>query len=267
LRIAPQLISTLEQNSRYRNRQRYRFLTLMPGTGFQKPIPIAIPNPTIPIKDRPEAIWRGETQQSLEDKSRILYLAFMRLRYLLFCILFSTGCGASRSINNNLARDRIMEIPQGSLEKEDVEVLKVTRIGGSEAIAETRLKTAFRIEKVKGEWVVREVRIGHGQWEKITHLSAAIEAAKIDETKQMLERLAEAIRKYREDMGSLPAFKDYITLSDQLSPKYLTPLIRLDSWRHPLWAERTNEGTIILQSAGPDRSLGTKDDLILTVSK
>jgi hypothetical protein len=190
----------------------------------------------------------------------------MRFRYLLFSILLSTGC-ASRSIDNNLARARIVEIPQASLEKEDVQVLKVTRIGGSEAIAETRLKTAFRLEKVKDEWIVREVRIGNGQWEKIGNLSAALEAVKIDETKQMLERIADAIRKYRESTGNPPVFKDYITLSDQLSPKYLTPLIRLDSWRHPFWAERTETGAIILLSTGPDGRLATADDIRLTISK
>jgi hypothetical protein len=208
----------------------------------------------------------GETQQSLEDASRILYLAFMRFRYLLFYILHSTGC-ASRTIDNNLARARIVEIPQASLEKEDVQVLKITRIGGSEAIAETRLKTAFRIEKVKDEWIVREVRIGNGQWEKIGNLTAALEAVKIDETRQMLERIAGAIRKYRESTGTQPVFKDYITLSDQLSPKFLTPLIRLDSWRNPFWAERTETDAIVLRSTGPDSKFGTADDIRMTIPK
>ena len=159
-----------------------------------------------------------------------------------------------------------MEIPVGSLEKEDVDVLKVTRIGGSEAIAETRLKTAFRIEKVKGEWIVREVRIGHGQWEKIGDLATALDAVKIDETRQMLDTIAEAIVKYRERTGNLPVFKNYVSLSDLLSPQYMTPLIRLDAWREPLGAERVDEGTVILRSAGPDRTLGTADDIRKVVS-
>jgi hypothetical protein len=209
----------------------------------------------------------GETQQLLEDNLRILYLAFMRLRYLLVCIPLISGCGASRSINPSIARDRVLEIAQSSLEKEDVEVLKVTRIGGSDAIAETRLKTAFRMEKVNDEWIVREVRIGHGQWEKISNLTVALEAVRIDETKQMLDQISEAIRKYQEDTGNLPVFKDYISLSDQLSPRYLTPLIRLDSWRHPLWAERTDSGIIVVRSAGSDQKLGTNDDIIRTISR
>ena len=158
-------------------------------------------------------------------------------------------------------------MPQSALEKEDVEVVKVTQISGAEAIAETQLKTAFRLEKVKGTWIVREVRLGHGQWEKVSNLAAALEAVKTDETRKMLDQVAEAIRKYRESTGNLPVFKDYIALSDQLSPQYLTPLIRLDSWRQPLEAERPNAKTILLRSAGPDGKFGTADDIRTTVTR
>jgi hypothetical protein len=202
----------------------------------------------------------------LEDASCILYLAFMRFAYLLICILLSAGC-AARSITNNLARDTITDIPQGALEKEDVAVIKVMRIGGTEAIAETQLKTAFRLEKVKGEWIVREIRLGHGQWEKIGNLSEALENVKIEETKMMLDRIAEAIQKYRESTGSLPAFKDYISLSDQLSPKYFTPLIRLDSWRRSPDATYSDANTILVCSAGPDGKFRTTDDICKSISK
>jgi len=213
-----------------------------------------------------EIIGIGEAQQLLEDTFCILYLACMRFPCLLFCIVLSAGC-AGRSINTNRARNAIADMSQGALEKEDVDVVKVTSIGGSEAIAETRLKTAFRIEKVKGKWVVREVRLGHGQWEKASDLAAALEAVKTDETKRTLDRISEAIQKYRESTGKLPVFKDYIALSDQLSPAYLAPLIRLDSWKHPLAAEHTGADTIILQSAGPDGKLDTSDDIRLTISQ
>jgi hypothetical protein len=194
------------------------------------------------------------------------YLACMRFLFPLLCILLTVWC-AGRNIGNNNARDVILELPQSTLEKEDVEVIKVSQISGTEAIAETQLKTAFRLEKVKGAWIVREVRIGHGQWEKANNLAAALEAVKADETRKMLDQVAGAVRKYRESTGNLPVFKDYIALSDQLSPQYLTPLIRLDSWRHPLEAERPNAETILLLSAGPDGKFGTADDIRHTVTR
>jgi hypothetical protein len=208
----------------------------------------------------------SKTQHLLEDTFFFLYLAFMKLVYPLICVLLFSGC-AARTINNNHARDVIIDIPQGALEKEDVDVVKLSRIGGSEAIAETQLKTAFRLEKVNGQWIVREIKLGHGQWEKIGNLSEALDHVKIEETNAMLDRIAEAIKKYRESTGNLPAFKDYIALSDQLAPQYLTPLIRLDSWRRPLDATHSDGNTILVCSAGPDGKFRTSDDLCKTISK
>lgn len=196
----------------------------------------------------------------------MLYLARMRFLFPFICILLTAGC-AGRTTGNGHARDAILQLPQSELEKEDVDVVKVSKIGGSEAIVETQLKTAFRIEKVNGQWIVREVRLGHGQWEKVSNLAVALDAVKADETKAMLAQLAEAIRKYRQNTGSLPVFKDYIMLSDQLSPRYMTPLIRLDSWRQPLEASRPDEDTILLRSAGSDGQLGTPDDIRLAVTR
>ncbi len=201
----------------------------------------------------------------LHPQSYFLYLALMRYEYLLIAALLLTGCGR-RTMNVNLAKDLIVQTPQEGLKKEDLDVAKVSQIGGSEAIAETRLKVAFRFEKVGTEWVVREVRIGHGQWEKVANLLQALERVKIEETQESLNLIAEAILKYRQSNGNLPVFKDYVSLSDLLSPMYLTPLIRLDAWRRPLAAERPNANTILLRSAGPDGKFGTSDDICRTIS-
>jgi hypothetical protein len=208
----------------------------------------------------------GKTEHLLEDTRCFLYLASMKLMYPLICALIFTGC-AAHAVNNHLARSVIVSLSQGALESEDVNVIKVTGIGGTEAIAETQLKTAFRLEKVKNQWVVREVRLGHGQWEKIDNLSKAIQHIKIGETEEMLDRILAAIQKYRESKGILPAFKDYVGLSDQLSPQYLTPLIRLDSWRRPIEATRSEANTILVCSAGPDGKFHTADDICKTLSK
>ena len=194
------------------------------------------------------------------------YLAFMRFLLPLLCILLTTACGG-RSISNGHARDAILKIPQSELNDKDVNVAKVSMIGGSEAVVETQLKTAFRLEKSDGKWVVREVRIGHSQWEKVDNLAMALQAVKTSETREMLSQIAEAIRKYRENTGNLPAFKDYVALSDRLSPRFMTPLIRLDSWRQPLEATQPDAGTILLRSAGPDGVMNSSDDILLNVTR
>jgi hypothetical protein len=189
----------------------------------------------------------------------------MKSGYLFIAILFLTACGG-RTIDAKLARNLIVDMPQEVFEKEDVEVVNVMRVGKTEAIAETRLNTAIRYEKVGDEWVIREVRMGHGQWEKVGNLMQALETVKIEETRKMLDRVAEAVLKYREINSTMPVFEDYISLSDLLSPKYLTPLIRLDAWKRPLGVERSDANTIQVWSSGPDGKEGTGDDIRKIIS-
>lgn len=189
----------------------------------------------------------------------------MKNRYLLIAILFLTACGG-RTMNTGLAKNLIIKMPEEILKNDDVEVVKVSQIGGTEAIAETRLKAAVRFKRVGNEWQIREVRFGHGQWEELSNLLQALEAVKAEETRRMLDRIAEAIGKYRQANNTLPVSKDYVSLSDVLSPMYLTPLIRLDAWRRPLRAERVDADTIRVWSEGPDGRSGTADDISRTVS-
>ena len=189
----------------------------------------------------------------------------MKNGYLLVAILLLTACGG-RKINANLAKNLIVEMPEEVLKDNDVEVVKVSQIGGTEAIAETRLKAAVRFKKVGNEWQIREVRLGHGQWEELSNLLKALEAVKAEETRKMLNRIAQAVVTYQRTNNTPPVFKDYVSLSDILSPMYLTPLIRLDAWRRPLRAERVDADTILVWSEGPDGESGTADDIRRTIS-
>ena len=180
---------------------------------------------------------------------------------LVFSFLL-TACGG-RVINKNIAQELIVNLPQDNLNKDDVYIETLTQLGPKEAIVETRLRTAFRFEKVRGSWVIREVRLGHGQWEDVKNVARFLQKARTDETQKILDRVAEATETYQEKNGKLPAFKDYVALCDLLSPVYLTPLIRLDAWGHPLAAERLSPNTIRLTSAGSDGKFGSTDDIVL----
>jgi hypothetical protein len=185
----------------------------------------------------------------------------MRFLYVIIAAsFFIQGCGG-RTINNNTAKDLLVGFPQGALQKDDVEIVNVRQFGGSEAIAETRLKTAFRFQKIDGKWIIREVRLGHGQWEDVENLMQTLNEVKTEETKKLLDRIAQAIQKYQESTGHLPAFDNYVALSDALSPEFLTPLIRLDAWRHPLEAQSLNSDSILIWSPGPDGKSNTSDDI------
>jgi hypothetical protein len=183
----------------------------------------------------------------------------MKLSRLLIAALLVSACGG-RKIDADRARKAITSLPKVVFAKDEVEVIKIVQIGGSDAVVEAKLRTAFKLEKTKNGWVAKEVRIG-GQWEKVSNLQQALEAVRIEETREMLERIAGAIIKYRDTKGSLPVFKDYVSLSDLLTPSYLSPLIRLDAWNRPLEAVRRDSNSILLRSSGPDGTPGTPDDL------
>ena len=184
--------------------------------------------------------------------------------YILLAIpLLLPACGG-RKMNDNLARSLIISMNSNTMNESDVEIVKVQQASASEAIAETRASVAFRFEKNGNAWLVREMRIGHGQWENVGNIERALIQVKTEETKELFARIDEAIQKYRAENKRFPVFKDYIDLSDQLSPKYLTPLIRLDAWQRPLEAS-TSDTNILLNSAGPDGIMGSSDDIKLTI--
>ena len=189
----------------------------------------------------------------------------MRFKILLITLLiFLTGC-SSRKISVNTVRDAIIAPPQQILEKDDIDIVHITQITGSSVVVESRVKTAFLLQKVDNEWEVREIRIGNDQWEKVEDLATALSQVKAEQTRLLLEQVAASVREYRKDTEKMPEFEDYVGLSDILAPKYMKKLIRLDSWRDPLRAETTGADSIKVTSAGPDLRFDTDDDISLTI--
>lgn len=177
--------------------------------------------------------------------------------------LVLTACGG-RTINKKNAQDIIGG--QGFFKKETLDIESVSETSPGEAIVQAKLPATFRLQKVHGKWEIREVRVGNDQWEKLDDFVAALNRIKAEETQKMLSEVASAIERYREKNGRLPDFRDYVSLSDALSPDYLPTLIRLDAWRNPLAAIGTAPATVQLISAGPDGKIGTTDDIVLTRS-
>ncbi len=187
-------------------------------------------------------------------------------RSLLLCALAAlllNGCGG-RAVNKKTARDAILGSPGATLTERDVGILSVTQVAPGEAIVLTDLRTAFRLVRVGREWEVREVRLGEGSWVKMDDLLRALDQVRTDDARATLAKIAAAIEAYRQKNGSLPKFKDYVQLSDALSPLYMSPVVRLDPWGNPLSAVLEGPDTILLISAGPDGKLGTADDIQLT---
>lgn len=175
----------------------------------------------------------------------------------------SAGCGG-RAMNKKTAQTAILESTNDMLRKDDIDIIAADQTGADHAVITADVRVALTMEKVKGRWTIRDVRLGRNPWENLDGIIRALEREKIQETRDSMQRVVAALEKYYDDRHSLPEFKDFVTLTDALSPTYLTPLIRLDAWRNPLLAFRPAPNVVRLLSAGPDGKAGTADDLELT---
>ncbi len=195
-------------------------------------------------------------------------MAAMRLASCISMVslaLLVAGCGG-RAVTKSTAQKALISLPSGVLDKKDVKILSVSQIGARDAVVETDLRAAFKLEKIRGEWAVREVRIGNDDWVQIDDLAEALIRIKSEQTRKFLEEIAASVARYREHNGRLPDFADYVGLSDALFPEFQSPAIRLDAWRQPFEAYRLDENTVRLISAGPDKRMGSADDIVLVRS-
>jgi hypothetical protein len=172
-----------------------------------------------------------------------------------------TACGG-RSINKKTAEKVITS--EALLKSSSIDIESVAQTTSGQAIVQTKVEVAFRLEKSGGHWVIREVKIGNNPWEKLENVVLALNRVKKEETEINLQRIASAIDEYRGKNGRLPDFSDYVSLSDALSPDFLSPLIRLDSWGQPIVAVRISPAQVRLISTGPDGKMGTSDDISVT---
>ncbi len=180
---------------------------------------------------------------------------------LLLFPIFLTACGG-RSINKKTAQHLIAS--EALLDPGSLDVDSISQTTSGEAIVQTKLPAAFRLERERGRWVIREVKVGNNPWEKLENIVSALEGVKREDTGRLLDRVAAALDRYHEKNGRLPEFQDYVSLTDALSPDYLSPLVRLDSWGRPFVAVRISPLSIHLVSAGSDGKLGTPDDIVVT---
>ena len=182
---------------------------------------------------------------------------------LVLSLMFLFGACGGRTVTRSSAEKLLVSLPSGILDDEDVKVLSVNQVSSGTAVVETTLRAAFRMEKVQGDWVIREVRLGNHQWESLDNLMAALDRIKTEKARQMLETVSAALARYTQKNGHLPAFDDYVDLSDALYPNYMPEAFRLDPWRQPLRAFREGLDRVKLISSGPDGKPDTSDDIVL----
>jgi len=157
-----------------------------------------------------------------------------------------------------IARMAGVQLPSDAVRVKDIST------SGNSAVVTAQVETAFRLVKDdKGKWRVAEIRTGDRRWEDLDTLMRALNVEKTARARAELESIATALESYHRERGSYLESKSSAALIDNLNPRYLARVIRIDPWHNPYEyeGERT---TFVLRSDGPDGKPNTADDVTVT---
>lgn len=177
---------------------------------------------------------------------------------LVLCVLVVLSCGKSLE---KQAREQVRSLGGAELPEESVSVTSI-RVTGNQAVADLVVKTAVKMRKEDGNWLLDEVRLGDRRWEKIDRILKAVESSRTSETLRQMSQVERGVEQYRETHGELPQVQNFVALIDRLSPAHIVEVIRFDAWQSEFSYRVIGPNRFELRSAGPDRQLDTEDDLV-----
>ena len=157
-----------------------------------------------------------------------------------------------------IARMAGIELPSDAVRVKDIST------AGSSAVVTAQVETAFRmIKDDKGKWRIAEIRTGDRRWEDLDTLMRALNVEKTARARAELESIATALESYRRERGAYLESKSSAALIDNLNPRYLARVIRVDPW-HKAYEYEGERSTYVLRSDGPDGKPNTADDILVT---
>ena len=185
--------------------------------------------------------------------------------FLLFACLLLSACTGAR-LSHDEARKKIAEIGRSNLVPAAIEIRRIVSQTDTEAIAEATITLAFQFKRANAnsEWRIQAVRLGDREWISLDELLAGIDESRRRATTNAMQKLAEAVERFRTANGSLPDARDIVGLTDILNPRYMSELVREDGWGKPILYEVTGPAAFRLISDGPDGKTGTPDDIVIT---
>jgi hypothetical protein len=157
-----------------------------------------------------------------------------------------------------IARMAGIELPSDAIRVKDISTV------GNTAVVVAQVETAFRLVKGdKDKWRVAEIRTGDRRWEDLDTLMKALNVEKTARARAELESIATALESFRRERGFYLESKSEAVLIDNLNPRYLARVIRVDPWHQPYEYEGSRN-SFVLRSSGPDGKPNTSDDVTLT---
>jgi hypothetical protein len=167
-----------------------------------------------------------------------------------------------RELGSREARERIARA-LGMDKPDNVRIKNISPGMGGEAIVEAQFDASFRFAQGKdGNWNAVEVRIGDRKWESIELIQTAVRKEKELRTTADMRTLVTALEAFRRERGFYVPADTNSALIDNLAPRYLGTIIRLDAWSHEFEYKGTETG-YRLASLGPDGKPRTGDEIII----
>jgi hypothetical protein len=179
------------------------------------------------------------------------------------CLLLALASGeAAGDLTPKEARKLIANMVGVKLPSDAVRVREVSMLGSS-AVVVAQVETAFRFNKDDGgKWRVAEIRTGDNAWEDIEMLRRAVNNEKVERARAEMETLATALEAFRRERGFYIVARGESALIDQLNPRYLARIVRVDPWHKPYLYEGTRNA-YTLRSTGADGKENTADDVVV----
>lgn len=180
------------------------------------------------------------------------------------CLLLALAhVQAAGDLTPKEARKLIANMAGIKLPSDAVRVREVSLLGSS-AVVVAQVETAFRFNKGDdGKWRVAEIRTGDNSWEDVEMLVRAVNAEKVERARAEMETLATALEAFKHERGFYVVARGESVLVDQLNPRYLARIVRVDPWHKPYLYEGTRDA-YTLRSTGADGKENTADDVTIT---
>ena len=167
---------------------------------------------------------------------------------------------AVSTLDAKLAREMIARLAGIDLPSDAVRVKEVSSLYKS-AVVLAQVITEFRFSRGGDKkWRVTGIRTNSGEWTDVDKTLRAVNEEKARRARADLELMAEALTSFRRERGFYVVADNSGALLDQLNPRYLPRVIRLDPWQRPFLYEGERD-RYLLRSAGADGEPGTADDI------
>jgi Type II secretion system (T2SS), protein G len=197
------------------------------------------------------------------DSNKLLKIGLIAVFAIVVSVFGPTGSNAAADLQSGAARALIAQAAGMSLSKDAVQVKQIS-VTANSAVVVAQIETAFRLQRDgSGAWHVAEVRVGKDKWEDVELLARALNAEKTARALTDIEMLATALDAYKRERGAYVAAETGSELVDQLHPRFLNQVIRIDPWHRP-YLYKGSARSYQLSSDGADGKPGTSDDLSVT---